>query len=233
MNEHSRRDFLHYGSCGLAALGSGSLILRSDAQPTEGAGELEEYAEALKGFASMDPPKKWEPTEDEIEEPSRFRREAPFRAKVTPPGAPGKILLIGGRVWGVDTKKPLAHAVLDVWQANAYGRYHNEDPGKPPAKSVFLNRARLITDESGGYEFETIHPGPYKTAGAIWRPSHIHLMIKHPRYRFLTTQLYFRGDPHQDKDSLIKPSLIIDLKEQKAGGAVFKTGRFDIVLDRE
>ena len=52
-----------------------------------------------------------------------FREGAPYRAKVTPPLAEGTVLLVSGRVWGADTRKPLAGAVLDVWQADAHGRY--------------------------------------------------------------------------------------------------------------
>src|SRR5262249_53530196 len=106
-------------------------------------------------------PDKSAPTEDNILGPF-YRAGAPFRAKITPPLEAGIVLVVSGRVWAFDTKKPLPMAVIDIWQANALGRYDNDDPKNPPSKDVFKNRARLITDETGYYEFETVHPAPYK-----------------------------------------------------------------------
>jgi catechol 1,2-dioxygenase len=232
MNNVSRRDFFRKGTVGLAALGVGGWVLRADAEPTPASGGLGSYAKYL----AEDPPAvpaqpaaKWRPTEDNILGPF-YRPGAPFRAKITPPLEPGTVLLVGGRVWGYDTKKPLVRAVLDIWQANASGRYDNDDPQKPPPKDVFRNRARLITDETGYYEYETIHPGPYKIGPDTWRPSHIHYLVQHPGYQKLVTQLYFKGDPHNKTDELIKESLIIDLQERKGNGAVYQVGTFDIVL---
>src|SRR5262249_48068220 len=174
-------------------------------------------------------PAKWAPTEDNILGPF-YREGAPFRAKITPPLEPGKVLLVRGRVWGVDTRKPLAGAVLDIWQANAQGRYDNDDPKKPPAKDLFLNRARMITDESGSYEFETIHPAPYQIGPNAWRPSHIHYLVRHPGYKALITQLYFKGDRHNATDDFIKQSLIIDVQKAKGSVGAYEAGIFDIVL---
>src|SRR5262249_19153891 len=159
---------------GLATLGAAGLVLRADALPTESSGRLGNYARYVRGerqgqgqqanprnqandqnaFRNLFNdkrggnralPAKGAPTEDNIIGPS-YRAGAPFRAKVTPPLEAGKVLVISGRVWGFDTRKPLAQAVIDVWQANAAGRYDNDDPQRPPAKEVFHNRARLITD---------------------------------------------------------------------------------------
>ncbi len=121
-------------------------------------------------------------------------------------------------------------ATLDIWQANARGRYDNDDSQKPPDRDVFLNRARLVTDENGFYEFETVHPGPYQTAPNVWRPSHIHYMVQHPGYKTLVTQLYFKGDPHNATDQFIKQSLIVDIKEVKLPQGAYQAGAFDIIL---
>src|SRR5204863_369909 len=59
-----------------------------------------------------------------------YRQGAPYRGKSTPPLEPGEVIVIRGQVWGHDSKRPLAHAVLDIWQANAKGRYDNDDPHK-------------------------------------------------------------------------------------------------------
>jgi catechol 1,2-dioxygenase len=231
MKAVSRRDFVR-GSLGLAAFGASGLILRADAQPTEASGELGAYGRYLEtqpGPAAIKPPANWQVTEDNILGPY-YRPGAPFRGKITPPLEPGTVLVISGRVWGHDTKKPLATATLDIWQANDKGRYDNDDPNHPPARDVFRYRARLITDESGYYEYETIHPGRYRIGDGVWRPSHIHYLVRHPGYQKLVTQLYFKGDPENKRDEFIKESLIIGLRQQKAGPVTYETGTFDIVL---
>jgi protocatechuate 3,4-dioxygenase beta subunit len=228
MSSVSRRRFL---AGGLATLGTGAFLLQADAQPTPTAGVLGEYGKLLE---VKDPiltasPARLTATEDCILGPYH-RPGAPFRAKITPPLEPGVVLLVGGRVWGVDTRKPLAGARLDVWQANAAGRYDNDDPRNPPRKDVFRNRARLVADETGYYEFETVHPGPYKIGPEAWRPSHIHYAVAHPGYQTLVTQLFFQGDPHNKTDEFIKESLVMPLRLQRVGMQSYEVCTFDIVL---
>jgi protocatechuate 3,4-dioxygenase beta subunit len=229
MDNVSRRQLIRTG---LAVLGAGGLVLPASAQPTPQAGEVGEYgrflAQAL-GRPAPAPEMPLKPTEDCILGPYH-RPGAPYRAKITPPLEPGTVLLVKGRVWGADTRRPLAGARLDIWQANAVGRYDNDDPRNPPNKDVFLNRARLITDETGYYEFETVHPGPYQIGPKAWRPSHIHYWISHPGYTQLITQLFFKGDPHNRTDEFIKESLIIDVQKQTVGKVNYEVGQFDIVL---
>src|SRR5262249_18576842 len=198
----SRRDFV----TGLTALGLGGLVLDAHARPTPVSGSLQgsrallrardHPAAALRGPKRTAPkaPAKLSVTETNILGPY-YRAGAPFRAKVTPPLEPGTVMLISGRVWAHDTKKPLANARLDVWQANSKGRYDNDDDDNPPKKDVFVNRTRLITDELGYYEYETIKPGRYKIDTDLWRPAHIHYAVTAPGYKLLITQLYFKGDP--------------------------------------
>lgn len=236
MSSHSRRSFLYAGSAGLAALGTQGL-LSSAAEPTQRSGELGRYGDflaqvgdtaAARQVASV------RPMPAQVTEPNilgpYYRQGAPYRAKITPPLEPGEVILIRGQVWGHDTKRPLAHAVLDIWQANAKGRYDNDDQQKPPAPDFFQNRAQLVTNEQGFYEFETIKPGQYQTGANQWRPSHIHYMVRHPGYQTLVTQLYFQGDPYNATDQFIRKSLIIDLQEVRVPAGVYKAGAFDIVL---
>jgi protocatechuate 3,4-dioxygenase beta subunit len=233
MSRFSRRDFVTQG---LAFAGAGGLVLLGDVRPTEASGDLGAYGRYLQEntvqAANLSKALTWNPTEDNILGPFH-RTGAPFRGKVTPPLEPGTVLLISGRVWGADTHRPLPNTVIDIWQANHQGRYDNDDPKNPPAADFFKNRARLLTDEGGFYEYETIHPGPYRIDQNTWRPSHIHYWVRCANYRPLITQLYFRGDQHQKGDAWIKNSLIIDLTERKSpGGTAYRTGRFDIVLAR-
>ena len=230
----SRRE-LFWG--GLATVGSAALTLRADAMPTLSSGtlkhcpEFQVLADAPLPFVPPGEvlPATTKPTEDNILGPY-FREGAPFRAKVTPPLIKGIPMLIRGRAWGFDTKKPLGHAMLDIWQADSDGRYDNDDPNKPPAKGVYINRTRVLTDETGYYEYETIHPGPYKTGPDTWRPSHIHYLVRKAGYANLITQLYFHGDRFNAKDEFIKPSLIIKLEGAKVNGTTIETGVFDVVL---
>jgi catechol 1,2-dioxygenase len=234
----TRRDFVS----GLAALGvGGGLVLDAHALPTATSGTLREYRSLLRAVeepaADLRGPARKAPkaagklsvTEDNILGPY-YRAGAPYRAKVTPPLEPGTVLVISGRVWAHDTKRPLANARLDVWQANSKGRYDNDDPDRPPKKDVFVNRARVVTDELGRYEYETIRPGRYKIDDNLWRPAHIHYAVTAPGYKLLVTQLYFKGDPFNAKDEFIKPSLIIGTKTVKANGGSYEVGTFDIVL---
>jgi catechol 1,2-dioxygenase len=229
MRTVSRRDFM---AAGLAAVGAGGLVLRAGAQPTPEAGDLAEYAKVLWARDKSMPaaPARLVATEDCILGPYH-RQGAPYRAKVTPPLEPGVVLLISGRVWAIDKRKPLPAARLDIWQANARGRYDNDDPRNPPRKDLFVNRARVVTDETGAYEFETIHPGPYQIGANEWRPSHIHYLVAAPGYRPLVTQLFFKGDPHNKTDAFIKDSLIIELGKRKIGDATIEVGTFDVVLE--
>jgi catechol 1,2-dioxygenase len=229
----SRREFFRGG---LAAAGVAGLSLRADALPTLSSGTLNHYP-LFKAMADTPLPGEEvgrladaaRPTEDNILGPY-YREGAPFRAKVTPPLVKGVTMLIRGRVWGFDTKKPLVSAVLDIWQADADGRYDNDDSKNPPAKGVYVNRTRVLTDETGYYEYETIHPGPYQIGENAWRPAHIHYLVRKAGYTNLITQLYFKGDKHNAKDEFIKQSLIITLEPKKVNGSAIETGVFDVVL---
>ena len=229
----SRREFFRSG---LATAGAAALTLRADAMPTLPSGTLKHYPEfqvfadtPLPAVAPGALPDAAKPTEDNILGPY-FRDGAPYRAKVTPPLAKGATLVVRGRVWGFDTKKPLAGAVLDIWQADADGRYDNDDPKAPPAKGTYVNRTRVLTDETGYYEFETVHPGAYQIGPDAWRPAHIHYLVRKAGYTTLVTQLYFKGDKFNAKDEFIKPSLVVALEAAKVNGGAIETGVFDVVL---
>jgi len=233
MSRLSRRNLMRGGLFGLAAAGAGGLVLRADAGPTPATEDAHGYEEFLKanGEPRIQPTGKWAPTGEDILGPF-YVEGAPFRGKVTPPLEPGELLVIRGRVWGYDTKKPLPGATLHVWQTDAKGRYDMDDPRHPPARSEFRNRIRLVTDETGFYEYETIKPAPYRV-GRGFRPAHIHYMIEAPGYRKLITQLYFKGDPRIAKDRFARDSeLIVDPATVSNDNGEYLRGTFDIVLER-
>ncbi|MBX9694151.1 MAG: hypothetical protein K2Z81_17340 [Cyanobacteria bacterium] len=235
----NRRDLLVAGLATAGGLAFGEGILSALAKPTPGSGKLGEY----ETYVSAAPTRARERaavapssvgtslnlTEENILGPFH-RAGAPFRAKISPPLAPGTAVVVSGTVWSYKTKKPLPHTTIDVWHASEAGRYDNDDPAHPPRPGVFLYRARLITDENGCYEYETIHPGRYEIGKEIWRPSHIHYWVRHPEHKELVTQLFFDRDPHNAKDQFIKKSLIVVFLDEKIRGQTLERGKFDIVL---
>jgi len=111
----------------------------------------------------------------------------------------GERIIVHGRV--VDERgRGVAGALVEVWQANAGGRYrHKKDSYLAPLDPNFGGCGRVITDDDGGYEFRTIKPGPYPWPNGVndWRPSHIHFSLFGDGFaQRLITQMYFEGDPH-------------------------------------
>jgi protocatechuate 3,4-dioxygenase beta subunit len=95
---------------------------------------------------------------------------------------------------------PLPGVVLEIWQANAAGRYLHprDDSNDAPLDPHFLGVGQCRTDAEGCYRFTTIRPGPYpwRNHPNAWRPAHIHLSVLGPALATrLVTQLYFPGDP--------------------------------------
>jgi protocatechuate 3,4-dioxygenase beta subunit len=94
---------------------------------------------------------------------------------------------------------PVRNALVEVWQANAGGRYrHRNDRYIAPIDPNFGGCGRMLTDADGHYVFRTIKPGPYPWRNRIndWRPSHIHFSISGDGWaQRLVTQMYFEGDP--------------------------------------
>jgi protocatechuate 3,4-dioxygenase, beta subunit len=95
--------------------------------------------------------------------------------------------------------RPVRNALVEVWQANASGRYrHKRDQYIGALDPNFGGCGRMLTDANGGYRFRTVKPGPYPWRNRIneWRPSHIHFsLIGDGWAQRLITQMYFEGDP--------------------------------------
>lgn len=95
--------------------------------------------------------------------------------------------------------RPVRHALVEVWQANASGRYrHKKDQYIGALDPNFGGCGRMLTDADGHYVYRTIRPGPYPWRNRIndWRPAHIHYAISGDGWvQRLITQMYFEGDP--------------------------------------
>ena len=117
------------------------------------------------------------------------------RARGTPIHVMGRVVGRAGR--------PVAGAVVEIWQANAHGRYHHpRDRRDVPLDPYFQGWGRDRTDSGGAYRFLTIQPPPYPASANWTRPAHIHFAVHGPGFERLITQMYFAGDPHLARDSI-------------------------------
>jgi protocatechuate 3,4-dioxygenase beta subunit len=110
----------------------------------------------------------------------------------------GQRIIISGRVLD-ERRRPVPNTVMEIWQANAAGRYiHSKDDWDAPLDPNFTGAGRVVTDAEGRYRFVTIRPGAYPWGNHrnAWRPAHIHLSLLGPAFATrLVTQLYFPDDP--------------------------------------
>jgi protocatechuate 3,4-dioxygenase, beta subunit len=110
----------------------------------------------------------------------------------------GERIIVSGRVLGSDGE-PLRGQLVEVWQANAAGRYrHAVDTHGAPLDPNFTGAGRCLTDDEGRYRFVTVKPGAYPWGNHhnAWRPNHIHFSLFGRAFtERLVTQMYFPGDP--------------------------------------
>jgi protocatechuate 3,4-dioxygenase, beta subunit len=167
-------------------------------------------------------------------------RELPQTADLTHvPGRPGRaegqVLNVIGQVLNL-SGEPVRDAKVEIWQANAHGRYtHPSDPNPAPLDSNFDGAALLTTDAEGRYRFKTIKPAAYPAGPNLTRPAHIHFQVTGKQDR-LVTQMYFEGDPYNASDPFLNSAgrkellitKILDATPDLEPGS--KLVRFDIVI---
>jgi protocatechuate 3,4-dioxygenase beta subunit len=110
-----------------------------------------------------------------------------------------------------DAGRPVAGQLIEIWQANAGGRYrHQLDQHPAPLDPNFTGAGRCLTGPDGWYRFLTIKPGPYpwRNHRNAWRPAHIHFSVFGTAFtQRLITQMYFPGDPLFDLDPIFQSIL--------------------------
>ena len=110
----------------------------------------------------------------------------------------GERIVVSGRVLDEDGRA-IPGALLEIWQANAAGRYvHEWDQHPAPLDPNFTGAGRALTDSQGRYRFTTVKPGayPWRNHPNAWRPAHIHFSLFGRAFaQRLVTQMYFPGDP--------------------------------------
>jgi protocatechuate 3,4-dioxygenase, beta subunit len=110
----------------------------------------------------------------------------------------GERIIVHGRVLD-GAGHSIPNTLVEVWQANAAGRYmHDIDRHPAPLDPNFSGAGRCLTDSEGRYRFVTVKPGayPWKNHHNAWRPAHIHFSVFGRAFvQRLVTQMYFPGDP--------------------------------------
>ena len=117
--------------------------------------------------------------------------------------AEGRVLHLLGQV--LDSKgRKIEGARVEIWQADSFGRYnHPGDRQDAPRDPGFQGFGEDLTDAAGAYRFRTIEPAAYAVSANWMRPPHIHFAVTAPGYRSLVTQMYFAGNPLNEKDGLL------------------------------
>jgi protocatechuate 3,4-dioxygenase beta subunit len=154
----------------------------------------------------------------------------------------GERIVVTGRILDRDGR-PIPHALLEMWQANAAGRYvHEVDQHPAPLDPNFTGAGRCLTDREGRYRFVTIKPGayPWRNHPNAWRPAHIHLSVFGRSFaQRLVTQMYFPGDPLFPYDPIYNSVRDPKARERMVSQLDWETTtpewalgyRFDIVVD--
>jgi protocatechuate 3,4-dioxygenase beta subunit len=153
----------------------------------------------------------------------------------------GERIIVVGRVLD-DDNRPVPNALIEIWQANACGRYiHKSDQHDAPLDPNFVGAGRVLTNANGEYRFTTIKPGayPWRNHENAWRPAHIHFSVFGTAFiSRLVTQMYFPGDPLLALDPILngiadengRKRLISDYAHDVSEPEWALGYRFDIVL---
>ena len=153
----------------------------------------------------------------------------------------GERIVVSGRLLD-EGAKPVRGALIEVWQANAAGRYrHKMDQHHAPLDPNFSGFGRTLTDAEGRYKFISIKPGayPWGNHANAWRPAHVHFSIFGAGLLSrLVTQMYFPGDPLLAYDPIYNcipdekaKQGLISMFDWENTSPEFALGyRFDIVL---
>jgi protocatechuate 3,4-dioxygenase beta subunit len=147
----------------------------------------------------------------ELTEGPYFKANSPERASLLEAGTAGTKLVLSGSVFTTDCQ-PVAHALLDFWQADANGQYDN---------TGYTLRGHQYTDAAGHYQLTTVAPGLYPG-----RTEHIHLKVQAPGGPIITSQLFFPGVPNNSEDGIFDPKMLLTVQETSDG----LTATFDFVV---
>ena len=140
-----------------------------------------------------------------------YTPDSPRRSSLIVPGASAERLVLAGFVLSPQCT-PVANALLDFWHCDERGDYDNNG---------FRYRGHLFANEQGLYRLETIVPGEYPG-----RTRHIHVKVRAPGSRVLTTQLYFPDEPRNRSDWIYRPELTMQVTRSDGR----RDARFDFII---
>lgn len=148
--------------------------------------------------------------------------------------AAGAVTHVWGRVLAEDGRA-IAGALVEIWQCDAFGRYHHPRDRGGQADPNFQGYGRTVAATDGAYRFRTIRPVAY-----TGRAPHIHFAVSGPGLSRLTTQMYVAGAPENEKDFILngirdegqRRSVVVDLVPAPELEVDAQAGRFDVVLGR-
>lgn len=153
--------------------------------------------------------------------------------------AEGRHIIVMGSVLD-DQGQPVPQASVEIWQANAKGRYrHPRDPNPAPLDPNFQGWAIVLTDDNGEFRFKTVMPGSYPASPTWVRPPHIHFRISKKGFAELTTQMYFPDEALNETDLLLngkKPTerlLMIARKRGQSETEALDAYEYAIVLTQK
>ncbi|KAK4907495.1 hypothetical protein LTR28_000453 [Elasticomyces elasticus] len=213
------------------SIGQISTPIRNEGQRISDVIGLESLVDEMAHHIMMDSDEA--PTSSSILGPF-WSPNAPFRENgdsiVISPAPGGHVALMHGKVLDVLTKKPIAGAVVDIWQASSNGKYDFQDPENQEDNNL---RGKFRTNEKGEYHFYCLHPTAYSLptdgpAGELFtlldrhpmRPAHIHLMrlkISHKDFKPVTNQIFPKGDKYLSTDTVfaVKDDLVVEFTPLK------------------
>ena len=143
-----------------------------------------------------------------------FKAGSPERANLVEAGMSGTKLTVSGIVRAGGCT-PVAHALIDVWQADATGAYDNVG---------YRLRGHVFTDAEGRYSFQTVVPGEYPG-----RTPHVHVKVQAPNGPVLTTQLYLPGIASNTRDGIFQPQMLLQDVQTSPSGM---TARYDFTIGK-
>ena len=128
-----------------------------------------------------------------------------FIDDLTKPGIDRDKVTIKGRVLDGDGK-PVSDALIEIWQADAQGRYaHHDDGQDTPMEHGFTGFGRVATDDDGAFRFATIKPGRVRAPNGDWQAPHLNVTIfARGLLKHLITRMYFPGDAANDGDGVLQ-----------------------------
>lgn len=159
-----------------------------------------------------------------------YRPGAPIRTNIIPTGTKGTELLhLSGTVFKADGKTPYKDYLVEIWQCSPDGVYDN-------TSDDYKFRGAQKTGSDGKYHFISSLPVPYPIDNrkTIYRPAHIHMRVSGKGGQDLVTQIYFKGDPHIEKDLYAKaPQAVNRILSINMNSKNEKTVKFDVIMSKE